>query len=87
MFSSYLDPPEDEICELPEKEAGITWDAICFTFLLIQRRIFTSYYYLYVVADLKAAKTLAFRYVAKMYEVRTRLQIVIEIGDGINATD
>uniref|UniRef100_A0A670I236 Uncharacterized protein n=1 Tax=Podarcis muralis TaxID=64176 RepID=A0A670I236_PODMU len=54
-----IDPPEDEICELPEKEAGITWDAICFTFLLIQRRIFTSYYYLYVVADLKAAKTLA----------------------------
>nr|XP_028591615.1 piezo-type mechanosensitive ion channel component 2-like [Podarcis muralis] len=71
-----IDPPEDEICELPEKEAGITWDAICFTFLLIQRRIFTSYYYLYVVADLKAAKTLAFRG-AQLFEVK--LKKVVEL--------
>ncbi|XP_053247692.1 piezo-type mechanosensitive ion channel component 2-like [Podarcis raffonei] len=71
-----VDPPEDEICELPEKEAGITWDAICFTFLLIQRRIFTSYYYLYVVADLKAAKTLAFRG-AQLFEVK--LKKVVEL--------
>ncbi|XP_034977971.2 piezo-type mechanosensitive ion channel component 2-like [Zootoca vivipara] len=71
-----VDPPEDEICELPEKEAGITWDAICFTFLLIQRRIFTSYYYLYVVADLKATKTLAFRG-AELFEAK--LKKVVEL--------
>ncbi|XP_048353863.1 piezo-type mechanosensitive ion channel component 2-like [Sphaerodactylus townsendi] len=52
---------EDASCDLPEKEAGITWDAICFAFLLIQRRVFMSYYYLYVVVDLKAAKILASR--------------------------
>ncbi|XP_015277936.1 PREDICTED: piezo-type mechanosensitive ion channel component 2-like [Gekko japonicus] len=56
-----IDPPEDETCDLPEKEAGILWDAICLTFLLIQRRVFMSYYYLYVVVDLKAAKALASR--------------------------
>uniref|UniRef100_A0A8C3XJ29 Piezo-type mechanosensitive ion channel component n=1 Tax=Chelydra serpentina TaxID=8475 RepID=A0A8C3XJ29_CHESE len=50
--------PEDEKCELPENEAGIVWDAISFTFLLVQRRVFMSYYFLYVVADLKAAKIL-----------------------------
>lgn len=54
--------PEDEACELPEKEVGILWDAVCLTFLLIQRRIFLSYYHLYVVADLEAAQALASRY-------------------------
>ncbi|XP_060052019.1 piezo-type mechanosensitive ion channel component 2-like [Erinaceus europaeus] len=54
-----IDFPEDESCELPEKEAGILWDAICFAFLLIQRRIFLSYYHLYVVADLVASKAIA----------------------------
>uniref|UniRef100_A0A8C3IIS5 Piezo-type mechanosensitive ion channel component n=1 Tax=Chrysemys picta bellii TaxID=8478 RepID=A0A8C3IIS5_CHRPI len=54
--------PEDEKCELPENEAGIVWDAISFTFLLVQRRVFMSYYFLYIVADLKAAKILASRY-------------------------
>ncbi|KAJ8779079.1 hypothetical protein J1605_012930 [Eschrichtius robustus] len=54
--------PEDEACEPPEKEAGVLWDAMCLTFLLIQRWIFLSYYHLYVVADLEAAKALASRY-------------------------
>lgn len=52
--------PDDE-CELPEGEAGIVWDAICFTVLLAQRRIFLSYYFLYVVSDLKSSKILASR--------------------------
>ncbi|KAG9474475.1 hypothetical protein GDO78_004665 [Eleutherodactylus coqui] len=56
-----LNIPSDETCELPENEAGIVWDAICFTFLLIQRRVFCSYYFLYMVADLKASKLLASR--------------------------
>ncbi|XP_071067930.1 piezo-type mechanosensitive ion channel component 2-like [Dasypus novemcinctus] len=53
--------PEDVPCEPPQHEAGILWDAVCFTFLLIQRRIFLSYYHLYVVADLKATEALASR--------------------------
>uniref|UniRef100_A0A6Q2ZNI8 Piezo-type mechanosensitive ion channel component n=1 Tax=Esox lucius TaxID=8010 RepID=A0A6Q2ZNI8_ESOLU len=52
--------PDDE-CELPEGEAGIVWDAICFTVLLAQRRVFLSYYFLYVVSDLRASKILASR--------------------------
>lgn len=52
--------PDDE-CELPEGEAGIVWDAICFTVLLAQRRVFLSYYFLYVVSDLKSSKILASR--------------------------
>uniref|UniRef100_A0A3Q1F967 Uncharacterized protein n=1 Tax=Acanthochromis polyacanthus TaxID=80966 RepID=A0A3Q1F967_9TELE len=45
-------------CLLPEGEAGIVWDAICFTVLLAQRRVFLSYYFLYVVSDLKSSKIL-----------------------------
>ncbi|KAG8513336.1 Piezo-type mechanosensitive ion channel component 2, partial [Galemys pyrenaicus] len=53
--------PEDETCEIPEKEAGVLWDAVCFAFLLVQRRVFLSYYHLYVVADQVAAKAVAHR--------------------------
>lgn len=57
--------PDDE-CELPEGEAGIVWDAICFTVLLAQRRVFLSYYFLYVVSDLKSSKILASRSVLQL---------------------
>ncbi|XP_065775240.1 piezo-type mechanosensitive ion channel component 2-like [Muntiacus reevesi] len=66
--------PEDEACEPPEKEAGILWDAVCLTFLLIQRRIFLSYYHLYVVADLEAAQALASRYQESQEEDFSLLQ-------------
>ncbi|KAM3841732.1 piezo-type mechanosensitive ion channel component 2-like [Vipera latastei] len=64
-----VDPPNNEICELPKDEAGILWDAVCFTFLLIQRRVFMSYYYLYIVTDLKATDLLASRYLSPIFEV------------------
>ncbi|XP_017266509.1 piezo-type mechanosensitive ion channel component 2 isoform X2 [Kryptolebias marmoratus] len=50
-----------EICELPKDEAGIIWDSICFAFLLLQRRVFMSYYFLHVVADIRASQILASR--------------------------
>uniref|UniRef100_A0A8C2WHQ6 Piezo domain-containing protein n=1 Tax=Cyclopterus lumpus TaxID=8103 RepID=A0A8C2WHQ6_CYCLU len=64
MFCTIKDydvPAPDDECELPEGEAGIVWDAICFTVLLAQRRVFLSYYFLYVVSDLKSSKILASR--------------------------
>ncbi|KFQ22984.1 Piezo-type mechanosensitive ion channel component 2, partial [Mesitornis unicolor] len=48
-------------CKLPSGEAGIIWDSICFAFLLLQRRVFMSYYFLHVVADIKASQILASR--------------------------
>uniref|UniRef100_A0A9J8A2B2 Piezo-type mechanosensitive ion channel component n=1 Tax=Cyprinus carpio carpio TaxID=630221 RepID=A0A9J8A2B2_CYPCA len=50
-----------EGCEVPKDEAGIIWDSICFTFLLLQRRVFMSYYFLHVVADIRAGQILASR--------------------------
>uniref|UniRef100_A0A8C5GY39 Piezo-type mechanosensitive ion channel component n=1 Tax=Gouania willdenowi TaxID=441366 RepID=A0A8C5GY39_GOUWI len=48
-------------CELPSNEAGIIWDSICFAFLLLQRRVFMSYYFLHVVADIRSSQILACR--------------------------
>uniref|UniRef100_A0A668U3X8 Piezo-type mechanosensitive ion channel component n=1 Tax=Oreochromis aureus TaxID=47969 RepID=A0A668U3X8_OREAU len=60
-IKGYDVPDPDDECELPAGEAGIVWDAICFTVLLAQRRVFLSYYFLYVVSDLKSSKILASR--------------------------
>lgn len=51
----------EQQCELPSNEAGIIWDSICFAFLLLQRRVFMSYYFLHVVADIRASQILASR--------------------------
>uniref|UniRef100_A0A8C7YTI9 Piezo type mechanosensitive ion channel component 2 n=1 Tax=Oryzias sinensis TaxID=183150 RepID=A0A8C7YTI9_9TELE len=48
-------------CDIPKNEAGIIWDSICFAFLLLQRRVFMSYYFLHVVADIRASQVLASR--------------------------
>ncbi|XP_060100004.1 piezo-type mechanosensitive ion channel component 2 [Heteronotia binoei] len=54
-------PPNTKTCKLPSGEAGIIWDSICFAFLMLQRRVFMSYYFLHVVADIKASQILASR--------------------------
>ncbi|RVE70309.1 hypothetical protein OJAV_G00063360 [Oryzias javanicus] len=69
--------PVDE-CELPEGEAGIVWDAICFTVLLAQRRAFLSYYFLYVVSELKSSKILASRG-AELFEAKVKKQIAARL--------
>ncbi|KAI2662263.1 Piezo-type mechanosensitive ion channel component 1 [Labeo rohita] len=51
----------DKDCSLPVEEAGIIWDSICFFFLLLQRRVFLSFYFLHVSADLQATARQASR--------------------------
>uniref|UniRef100_A0AAQ5XPI9 Piezo-type mechanosensitive ion channel component n=1 Tax=Amphiprion ocellaris TaxID=80972 RepID=A0AAQ5XPI9_AMPOC len=52
----------DNTCSLPVEEAGIIWDSICFLCLLLQRRIFLSFYFLHVIAELQASAKQASRY-------------------------
>lgn len=52
---------KDQDCSLPVEEAGIIWDSICFFFLLLQRRVFLSYYFLHVMLDLQASALQASR--------------------------
>ncbi|CAL8292374.1 unnamed protein product [Lota lota] len=67
-------------CELPSDEAGIIWDSICFCCLLLQRRVFTSQYFLHVVLDLRNTQLLASRgaeliQAATVKAVRERLEL------------
>uniref|UniRef100_A0A7N8Y131 Piezo type mechanosensitive ion channel component 1 (Er blood group) n=1 Tax=Mastacembelus armatus TaxID=205130 RepID=A0A7N8Y131_9TELE len=59
----YYDPNEvsDKTCSLPIEEAGIIWDSICFLCLLLQRRVFLSFYFLHVTAELQASAKQASR--------------------------
>ncbi|XP_070695122.1 piezo-type mechanosensitive ion channel component 2 [Pempheris klunzingeri] len=77
-IKGYDVPAPDDECELPEGEAGIVWDAICFTVLLAQRRVFLSYYFLYVVSDLKSSKILASRG-AELFEAKVKKLIAARL--------
>ncbi|XP_042564868.1 piezo-type mechanosensitive ion channel component 2 [Clupea harengus] len=77
-IKGYHIPAPDDECELPEGEAGIVWDAICFAVLLVQRRIFLSYYFLYVVSDLKASKVLASRG-AELFEAKVKKRVAARL--------
>uniref|UniRef100_A0A665TYV2 Uncharacterized protein n=1 Tax=Echeneis naucrates TaxID=173247 RepID=A0A665TYV2_ECHNA len=57
----YYDPVSDKTCSLPVEEAGIIWDSICFLCLLLQRRIFLSFYFLHVTTELQASAKQASR--------------------------
>ncbi|XP_035462912.2 piezo-type mechanosensitive ion channel component 1 isoform X3 [Scophthalmus maximus] len=59
----YYDPKavSDKTCSLPVEEAGIMWDSICFLCLLLQRRVFLSFYFLHVTAELQASAKQASR--------------------------
>ncbi|XP_074537420.1 piezo-type mechanosensitive ion channel component 2 [Halichoeres trimaculatus] len=77
-IKGYDVPEPDDKCELPEGEAGIVWDAICFTVLLAQRRVFLSYYFLYIVADLKSSKILASRG-AELFEAKVKKMVAARL--------
>lgn len=48
-------------CAVPKSEAGLLWDGICFGFLLMQRRLFSSFYFQHLVTEMKAQTELASR--------------------------
>ncbi|XP_076330119.1 piezo-type mechanosensitive ion channel component 1-like [Tachypleus tridentatus] len=48
-------------CTAPVDEAGLLWDGICFVFLLLQKRIFCSYYFQHLVVETEVQKLLASR--------------------------
>lgn len=50
---------EDVVCDLPSDQARLTWDVTCFFFVVFQRQIFTSNYFLYIILDLEEEENLA----------------------------
>ncbi|CAH1388772.1 unnamed protein product [Nezara viridula] len=53
-----FDPVE---CEVYQGDIGLFWDSLCFTFLILQRRLFNSYYFFHIIDEAKAMSILASR--------------------------
>ncbi|XP_041670121.1 piezo-type mechanosensitive ion channel component 2-like [Cheilinus undulatus] len=73
-------------CELPSDEAGIIWDGVCFCFLLLQRRVFRSHYFLFVVLDLQHTQLLASRG-AELFEASTVKAVRARLEDEKTSMD
>ncbi|XP_033209745.1 piezo-type mechanosensitive ion channel component isoform X3 [Belonocnema kinseyi] len=56
---SSLIPSAD--CQVPREDIGMVWDGLCFGFLLMQKRLFKSYYFFHIVDETKAMSILASR--------------------------
>lgn len=54
--------PDQSECSVPASDVGLAWDGFCFGFLVLQRRLFNSYYFLHIVDEAKAMAILASRY-------------------------
>ncbi|CAG0881547.1 unnamed protein product [Cyprideis torosa] len=48
-------------CQIPSHDASLHWDGVVLAFLLLQRRVFTSGYFIHVIRELKAQAQLASR--------------------------
>lgn len=50
-----------DTCLVPLEDAGLFWDGVCFAFLIMQRRIFSSHYFCHIINETKASLILASR--------------------------
>jgi len=48
-------------CKLDVDDAGLSWDAVSFTFLLIMTRVYKTWYFQHVKTDLEIDSELAAR--------------------------
>ncbi len=48
-------------CKQDVDSSGLSWDAVCFVFLLFQLRIYKSHYFRHVVTELQVQNKLAAR--------------------------
>jgi hypothetical protein len=46
---------------VPLEDSGLFWDGVCFAFLILQRRMFSSHYFCHVINEAKASLILASR--------------------------
>lgn len=67
---SIIPPTDDTECLILGE--GINWDVICFTMLILQKRIFNSYNFFHIVDDTKATAILASRGAELMEEMRQK---------------
>ncbi|CAN7992383.1 unnamed protein product [Ixodes hexagonus] len=62
----------DNTCRVPVDEAGLLWDGICLAFLLVQKRLFTSYYFHHLIIEILAQQQLASRGAEMIHEIQMK---------------
>ncbi|XP_039278744.1 piezo-type mechanosensitive ion channel component [Nilaparvata lugens] len=65
-------PGDPKSCVVPQGDAGLAWDGFCFAFLIMQRRLFNSYYFQHIVNETKAMAILASRGAELIQELSTK---------------
>jgi piezo-type mechanosensitive ion channel component 1/2 len=55
------DKPHGDECTVPVHESRLFLDGLCFAILLLQRRVFSSYYFCHMINETKASAILASR--------------------------
>ncbi|CAH0726071.1 unnamed protein product, partial [Brenthis ino] len=60
------------VCSVPQEDIGLAWDGVCFAFLILQRRLFHSYYFYRVIDESKATTVLASRGAELIEELRQK---------------
>ncbi|VVC99865.1 unnamed protein product [Leptidea sinapis] len=63
---------KDTVCSVPQEDIGLAWDGVCFAFLILQRRLFHSYYFYRVIDESKATTVLASRGAELIEELRQK---------------
>ncbi|CAH2104345.1 unnamed protein product [Euphydryas editha] len=63
---------KDSVCSVPQEDIGLAWDGVCFAFLILQRRLFHSYYFYRVIDESKATTVLASRGAELIEELRQK---------------
>ncbi|KAK0083674.1 hypothetical protein PV325_008424 [Microctonus aethiopoides] len=54
-------PVDPLTCYVSREDVGMVWDGLCFACLIIQKRLFKSYYFFHIVNETKAMSVLASR--------------------------
>ncbi|XP_012229785.1 piezo-type mechanosensitive ion channel component isoform X2 [Linepithema humile] len=70
-------------CNVSREDIGMVWDGLCFSFLLIQKRLFKSYYFFHIVDETKAMSILASRGAELLEELHQKR---IEIQENVEKT-
>ncbi|XP_046824974.1 piezo-type mechanosensitive ion channel component isoform X4 [Vespa crabro] len=70
-----------DTCQVPREDIGMVWDGLCFGFLLMQMRLFKSYYFFHIVDETKAMSILASRgaeLLEELHQKRIKIQDNVE---------
>ncbi|KYM80686.1 Protein PIEZO1 [Atta colombica] len=82
-FKSSSEIAMDSKCTVTREDIGMVWDGLCFAFLLIQKRLFKSYYFFHIVDETKAMSILASRGAELFEELHQKR---IEIQENVEKT-